>query len=249
MLDMDASYVCSNWCWLSRSCICAFCQNTKWLSNKEKRKHMDIGSSYRCELTQHQCTAALFRAKCSFHCSVLLCKTGSQQAVFHCSYTYGDLLFVQLQIWTLALHTVTPTETRSSYRCAVTQHQCTAALFTENAVSTVQYCSAKQAHSRQCFTAVTPMDICSSYRCAVTQHKCSAALFRAKCSFHFSVLLCKTGSQQARFLCDYTYGDLLFIQVCSDPAPMHCSFVQGKMHFPLFSAALQNRLTAGRVSL
>ncbi|DBA88309.1 TPA: hypothetical protein ACH3X1_016528 [Trebouxia sp. C0004] len=117
------------------------------------------------------------------------------------SYTYGDLLFVQLQIWTLALHTVTPMET------------------------------------------------CSSYRCAVTQHICIAALFRAKCSFHFSVLLCKTGSQQARFLCDYTYGDLLFIQMCSDPAQMHCSSVQGKMQFPLFSAALQNRLTASSVSL
>ncbi len=171
---------------------------------------------------EHKCTAALFKAKSSPHCSVLLCKTGSQQTVSHCSYTYGNF--------------------------------------------------------------------CYSYRCAVTQHKWSAALFRAKCNPHCSVLLCKTGSQQAVFHCSYTYANLLFVQVCSDATPMHCSSVQGKMQSPLFnagseslqlhlwnfllfiqvcshatqmhcssvqgkkqsplfSAALQNRLTAGSVSL
>ena len=89
------------------------------------------------------------------------------------------------------------------------------------------------------------MDICSSYRCAVTQHECSATLFRAKCNPHCSALLCKTGSQQAVWHCSYTYGDLLFTQVRSDPAKMQCSSVQGEMQYPLFSAALQNRLTAG----
>ena len=49
--------------------------------------------------------------------------------------------------------------------------------------------------------------------------------------------------------CTYTYGDLLFIQVCSEPAPMHSISVQGKMYSPLFSAAVQNRLTAGSVFL
>ena len=37
----------------------------------------------------------------------------------------------------------------------------------------------------------------------------------------------------------------LNIQVCSDPTPIHCNTGQGKMHSPLFSAALQNRLIAG----
>ena len=83
------------------------------------------------------------------------------------------------------------------------------------------------------------METCSSDRCAAT--------FRAKCNFHCSVLLCKTGSQQAVFHCSYIYGDLLFIQVCSDPAQMQCSSVEGKMQFPLFSTALQNRITAGSV--
>ena len=89
------------------------------------------------------------------------------------------------------------------------------------------------------------MEIWSSYTCAVTHHQCSAALFWAKCTLHCLVLLCKTDSQQAVCHCKYTCGDLLFVQVCSDPAPMHCSSVQGKMHPTLFSAALQNRLTAG----
>ncbi len=47
----------------------------------------------------------------------------------------------------------------------------------------------------------------------------------------------------------WTYGDLLFIQVYSDATPMHCSTGQGKIAFPMFSAALQTRLTAGTVSL
>ena len=45
--------------------------------------------------------------------------------------------------------------------------------------------------------------------------------------------------------CNYTYGDLLCIQVCSEAAQMHCSTGFCKMQSPLFSNALQNRLTAG----
>ena len=45
--------------------------------------------------------------------------------------------------------------------------------------------------------------------------------------------------------CKYTYGYLLFIQVCSDISPRQCSTVQGKMQSPLLSAALQTQLTAG----
>ncbi len=133
--------------------------------------------------------------------------------------------------------------------CFVTADHISAALFRAKCISTVQSCCAKQDHSRQCVTAVTPMDISSSYRCAVTHHRCYAALFRAKCSFHRSVLLRKTGSQQIVCHCDYTYGDLLCIQVCSDPPQMLCSTVQGKMQFPPFSLAVQNRLTADSVSL
>ncbi len=53
---------------------------------------MEICSSYRCAVTQHQCTAALFRSECNPHCSLLMCKSDSQQTVCHCSYTYEDML-------------------------------------------------------------------------------------------------------------------------------------------------------------
>ncbi|DBB02840.1 TPA: hypothetical protein ACH3X1_013665 [Trebouxia sp. C0004] len=125
--------------------------------------------------------------------TVLLCKTGSQQAECHCSYTQGDLLFIQAHS-RQSVTVVTPMETCSSYR------------LTAGSVSLQLHIWTVALHT------VTPTETCSSYRCAVTQHKCTAALFRAKCSFHCSILLCKTGSQQAECHCSYTHGDLLFIQ-------------------------------------
>ena len=44
--------------------------------------------------------------------------------------------------------------------------------------------------------------------------------------------------------CNYTYEDVFFIQVCSDPPQMHCNTVQGKMQSPLLTAALHGRLAA-----
>ena len=45
--------------------------------------------------------------------------------------------------------------------------------------------------------------------------------------------------------CNHTKGDLLSIHVCRDTIAMNCSTGQGKLHSPMFSAALQYRLTAG----
>jgi len=59
-----------------------------------------------------------------------------------------------------------------------------------------------------------------------------------------SMLLCKNMFTAALCHYSYTYGDLLFIQVCSDATPMHCSTGHGRTAGLLFSAALQNRLTA-----
>jgi len=39
--------------------------------------------------------------------------------------------------------------------------------------------------------------------------------------------------------CNSTYGDLLFIQVCSEPAQIQCNTGLGQMHSPLFSSALK----------
>ena len=70
------------------------------------------------------------------------------------------------------------------------------------------------------------LQLCSGQNAVLTVQCCSA----------------KQAQKQAVCHCTYIYGDILFIQVCSDPAPMHCSKVQGKMQSLLFSAALQNRL-------
>ena len=132
----------------------------------------------------------------------------------------------------------------SSYSCAVTQQQCTAALLSANAFPTVQCCTANQAQSMLVVTSITTMDICSPYNCVVTQQQYTAALLRAKCIPHCSLLLCKTGSQHTFKHINNNYGHLLSIQLCCDPRMIHCSNAKGKMHFPLFTAAVQNRLTA-----
>jgi len=125
-------------------------------------------------VSQQKCTPELVWAKYAVHCSVVLCKTGSQHA---------------------------------------------------------------------CVTAITPMAICSSYRCAVSQQKCSTGLGNMYCPLFKAALQNRLTPGLCH--CNYTYGDLLFIQVCSEPTELHCSTGLGKMHRPLFSGALQNRLTAG----
>ena len=57
---------------------------------------MEMCSSYKCAVTRHQYTAALALANCIPHCPLLLCKTGSQQALCHCRYTYEGLLLIQV---------------------------------------------------------------------------------------------------------------------------------------------------------
>jgi hypothetical protein len=81
----------------------------------------------------------------------------------------GGTASLQLHLWSFALHTGVQSANRHAVQLCSGQ----------NAIPTVQCCSAKQAHSRQCVTAITPMEICSSYRCAMTNHQCTAALFRA----------------------------------------------------------------------
>ena len=55
---------------------------------------LEICSSYRCAVMQHQSTSALVQAEQLFHCSVLQSKTGSQLALCLCNYTHVDLLFL-----------------------------------------------------------------------------------------------------------------------------------------------------------
>ena len=115
-------------------------------------------------------------------------------------------------------------------------------------VFAIPHCSVllcKTGSQQACVTASTPVKISASYKIAVTQQHCRAALLRAKCILYCSVLLCKTGWQQA------CVNAIAPVQICCSyrcavtQHQMHCSTGFGKMHSPLFSAALQNRLTAG----
>ena len=140
---------------------------------------------------------------------------------------------------------ITPMEICSSYRCAVMQHNCTAALVRAKWLPCCSVLRCKLASQHACATAFTPMETCCLYRCAVMQQQCTAALVRAKiASPRFSAAL-QTSLTACLCHCNYTYGDLLFIQVCSDAREMHCNTGQGKIASLLFSAALQTSLTAG----
>ncbi len=137
---------------------------------------METCSPYKCAVRQHQCNSALVKAKCFSHCSVLLCKTGSQQV---------------------------------------------------------------------CVTAIAPMEICSSFRYAVSQQTIHFRTGQGKVHFPLFSAALQNRLTAGLCHCKNTFGDLLSMQVCSDTTPMQCSTGQGKKHFPLFSSALQNRLTAG----
>ena len=141
---------------------------------------------------------------------MLLCKTGSQLALCHCSYSYADLLFIRVCSEPALMHCSTAqskVELPSVQCCSAKQAHSlhfvtvvtpmqfflhTGVQWTstnalqpspeQNELTSVQCCSAKQAHSLHCVTVVTAMQTCSSYRCAVNQHRCTAALPREKLS-------------------------------------------------------------------
>ena len=71
--------------------------------------------------------------------------------------------------------------------------------------------------------------------CITDQGKTFCLLFSAALQNRLKAALCH---------CNYTYGDLLFLQVLSDATAKQCSTDQGKMACLMFSAALQNRFKA-----
>ena len=190
-------------------------------------------------VNQHQCTAQGKMSSPRF--SAALQKTGSQLALCHRVYTYPDLLFIHVCNEPAPMH------------CSIGFGR----------MSSPAFSAALQ-------NRLTPMQICCSYEeqiCRGYNHGdkvqavslfCRAALNTGVCNSK-TPMHCPTGHGKIAFpqfsvalqnrltagfcRCSSTYGDLLFIQMCSGATPMHCS-VQGKIVSPLFSVALQNRLTA-----
>ena len=74
--------------------------------------------------------------------------------------------------------------------------------------------------------------------CSTGQGKLDSPLFSAALQNSLTADLCH---------CNYTYGDLLFIQMCNDTTAMHCNTGQGKVDSPLFSAALRNSCILGLI--
>ena len=87
------------------------------------------------------------------------------------------------------------------------------------------------------------MEICCSCRCSDARPKFCRTVQGSKAPPLFSAAL-ETGLTGALCQCNYTNGDVLFIQVCSDATPKHCRTCQGSIAFPVFSVALQTSVTA-----
>ncbi len=177
---------------------------------------MKICCSCKCAVTHHQCTASLVWAKCIPHCTAL--QNRLTACLCHCNHTYEDLLLMQVYSDPPPMHCIagfgkmhstlssaalqtgsqlacvtatTPMKICCSCKCAVTHHQCTAALVWAKCISHCQVLLCKTGSQLACVTATTPMKICCSCKCAVTHHQCTAALVWAKCISHCQVLLCK----------------------------------------------------------
>jgi hypothetical protein len=208
---------------------------------------MKICCRYNCALTHQQCTATLDLVECTPHCPVLLCNTGSQQALCHCRITYEGLLLIQV------CSDPPPTFCSTGFG---KMHSPLSSVALQNSLT------ACMCHCRHTYEDLPQIQLCID---PPAMH-CSTGL--AKCIPHCPVLLCKTVSQHVCVTvnticcssrcavtqhqcthCRYTNEGLLLIQVCSEPKEMPRSAGQGKMHYPLLSGALQNRFTAGTVSV
>ena len=148
-------------------------------------------------VSHQKCTTALIKAKCIPLCSVLFCRTGSQQACV--------TAITPMEICSSTKVRLTPGLCHcnhtccSSQRCAVSQQKCTAALVKAKCIPLCSVAVCKTGSQQACDSAITPLEICYSYRCSVSQQKCTAALVWAECILHCLVLLCKTG------LCHYNH--------------------------------------------
>ena len=174
---------------------------------------MEVCFSYRCAVTQDQCTATLVLAKSIPRCPVLRCITGSQEG----RYIHGELLFIQVRSDPTPVHYNTCFSKKQSpllstavrIRFTAGLCQCNTpmecALHTGAKTSAPQHsvwskpilaahsCCTNQAYSR-IVSVQSHLEICSSYRCAVTQNQCTATLVFAKGISHCSVLSCKSGT-------------------------------------------------------
>ena len=132
----------------------------------------------------------------------------------------------------------------SSGRCAVTQHQCTAALVWTKYLPPL-LCAALQKKLTAGTTSLQIdllRDLClaqvcggpTPMHCSTGQGRIASPLFVAALQTRLTAALCH---------CKYTYGDLLCTQSYSDATPKQCSTGQGRIASPLVQccSAIQAR--------
>ena len=123
------------------------------------------------------------------------------------------------------------------------QHQSTAALVRAEKLPhcSLLLCGTGSQHA--CATGITPMEICCSYRGAVMQHQSTAALAGQKRLPTVHCCLAKQADSMFMPLESHLWRFAVHtgVQSCNTKALQHW---QGRKDSPLFTAALQNRLTA-----
>ena len=208
---------------------------------------VEVCSSFRSAVAQHQGSATLLLAKCN--CPLLSTAVHKRLAagLCHSKYTYGESLLIQVCSGPAPVqcHIAFGKMQLSfaQYSCAKQagsrlvplqihlwrvapetglQWPCTRAVphcIWQNAIvlCSVQLC--KTGWQQACATANTPVD-CSSFRSAVAQHQGSATLLLAK--WNCPLLSTAVQNRLAAGLCHcrYTCGSVLLIQVCSGAAPI-----------------------------
>ena len=109
-----------------------------------------------------------------------------------------------------------------AYRCAVTKHQCTAAMFTVNCLP----CSAVPNQLTAAFCIYTYEDpLCIQVCSHQTPVHCCNVYGKLPALFCCAAV----PNQLTAAFCIYTYEDPLCKQVCSHQTPVHCCNVYGKL--------------------
>ena len=163
-----------------------------------------------CAVAQQQCKDTLLLAKCN--CPLLSAAVQSRLTAgsYHC--THGYLLFRQV------------------YSGPTTVQGHTA--FDKVQLPPAQCCCAKQADSRRMPLQIHLWIFSFNTGCAVAQQQCKDTLLFAKCNCPLLSAAVQNRLTTESYHCQYTYGYLLLIQVCSGRTAVQGHTAFGKAQLP-----------------
>ncbi len=117
----------------------------------------------------------------------------------------------------------------SSYRCALTQHQCAATLLRAKlrcsliSAALQDWLASGLSHCTYTYDDFLNVQVCTD----PTPVHSNTVQGKLQCPLISAALQDWLSSGLSH--CTYTYDDLLFIQVCTDPTPVCCNTAQGKI--------------------